>query len=80
MDGYAAPGDMQKAKGETAMREDFNYKGENAILKGMFDVLIQNGMLHQGNASDEEWYNIRDAIEDMFGITIPGSVVLQTAA
>ena len=62
------------------MHEDFNYKGENAILRGMFDVLIQNGMLHQGNASDEEWYNMRDTIEDMFGITIPGPVVLQTAA
>ena len=62
------------------MHEDFNHKSENAILRGMFDVLIQNGMLHQGNASDEEWYNMRDAIEDMFGITIPGPVVLQAAA
>ena len=60
---------------------EFNYKSENEILRGMFREIFANNMLAQGNATDEQWFALRDAIEDIFGITIPATqVMLQTAA
>ena len=63
---------------ETAM--DYNYKGENAVLKGMFREIFEKNMLNQGDATDEQWFALRDAIEDIFGITIPAAQTAMNVA
>ncbi len=58
-------------------KPEFNYKGENAVLRGMFAELIRNGMICQGNANNTDWFNMRDTIEDMFGVTLPDTTVIK---
>lgn len=59
---------------------DYNYRGENAVLKDILHEIFEKNMLTQGDATDEQWFALRDAIEDIFGITIPAAQVATLTA